>query len=303
MAPDNASRLAQTLSVSYENPSRVVWSQDGKQLALQTATGLVALDGESLNLISQVEIAQPMVLLDFSPTSGKMATTSDQQLVEIRDIATGGVVNSLQLAEPAITASFSTDGKVLAVCMADKIEVQLWNVETGQYFQRIVGFGTAAPVYTAFFSPDGQYLIWMARGTVMMENLSNWYYPNLEHEDFVTAAALSPDNSILATVAGGTYKGNFQPLLKLWDPFTGAENAVLPAGSNNVNSLSFSPDGKLLASNDGALLTLWDVQDGQQIGAVSGHEDGINSVAFSPDGLRIATASSDGTVRMWQVTP
>jgi WD40 repeat protein len=86
---------------------------------------------------------------------------------------------------------------------------------------------------------------------------------------------------------------------------TGEEHVpVLRGHTNQVESVDFSPDGKLLASaGDDRTVRLWDTATGQPDGQpILAHEDIIWQVAFSPDGQTLATASEDGTVKLWQVS-
>ena len=46
-------------------------------------------------------------------------------------------------------------------------------------------------------------------------------------------------------------------------------------------------------------MQVWDVATGAEVQTLPGHTQGIYGVAFSPDGTRLATASSDGTARVY----
>ena len=86
----------------------------------------------------------------------------------------------------------------------------------------------------------------------------------------------------------------------LYDAQTGEELDRLTGHTDEVHSVSFSPNGEMLASGGwDDTVHLWDAQTGNHVRTLSGQTNGGGSVSFSPDGETLASGGWDDTVRLW----
>lgn len=80
--------------------------------------------------------------------------------------------------------------------------------------------------------------------------------------------------------------------MKLWNVASGRLLRSFVGHADHVNSVTFSPDGRLALSGDSETLKLWDIGNGRLIRSLTGHEGSIVSIAFSPDGLTALSAAT-----------
>ena len=113
------------------------------------------------------------------------------------------------------------------------------------------------------------------------------------HTDYVKSVEFSPNGDMLATKSGDS-------TIRLWDPHTG--QFLRTIHTNSEGGIAFSPDGKVLASGGGAekVVNLWNPNTGKLLRSFKAHHNNVSNVAFSPNGNFLASASTDGTIRLWK---
>ena len=74
--------------------------------------------------------------------------------------------------------------------------------------------------------------------------------------------------------------------------------------AETVNTIAFSPGGKLLASGgQDRYLKIWDLEKGRLVHQLCGDSAyGHYTLSFSPDGTRVVAGTGDGLVRLWKVS-
>jgi WD40 repeat protein len=119
------------------------------------------------------------------------------------------------------------------------------------------------------------------------------------------ACAWSPDGKELAVSGDHT-------LIEIFNTETWDRTRVLEGHTGSVLSLAWSPDGAYLASGEGSdrvlvhnkkecqnVIKIGDATSGQELRTLTGHQDGILSLSWSSDNQRLATASDDKNLKMW----
>jgi WD40 repeat protein len=139
------------------------------------------------------------------------------------------------------------------------------------------------------------------------ENINQPYLvPNTSgHTSLVNRLLFTPDGKQLISVSS-------DKTIRVWDVARGATARVLrpPIGKGKEGELmaaALSPDGKTLAVGGVAVgngrlghpIYLIDLAAGRIERTLLGHRNNVTGLAFSPDGKRLASTSSDRTVRIW----
>jgi RNA polymerase sigma factor (sigma-70 family) len=113
--------------------------------------------------------------------------------------------------------------------------------------------------------------------------------------------AVSPDGSKIAFAVEKPRKSASQ--IMVFETTTGKLVHDTDLGEVYVSALAFSADGKLLAGAGIGEVRVWQLGNAKERWRFTGHLGRVDALAFSADNTRLASASNDSTVLVWQISP
>jgi WD40 repeat protein len=236
----------------------------------------------------------------FSPDGRTLASAGQDQTVRLWDVASGKTRAIARGHSDEVNwVTWSPDGRTLATA-SDDCSIRLWDASDGRDLG-VVGKHDRAAV-AVLFTPDGRSLISGGRDKLVRHwdvtarrEIGRWESEVGEVESFsidrLGKTLVVVGHRYCAARFDGSSGHVLNPLV-----ISTREGPEI-----TITGVAVSHDGRLVAARaEGARAVLLDA-DGRRLAVLYGHHETVYSLAFSSDDRTLATASEDGTLRLWDV--
>ena len=263
--------------------------------------------------------------LAFAPDGKHLAAGYEQDhyngLLTVWDLEQRKSLFDQDIPAPVRSVAYSPHGNLLAVGIGSGKQHEdgmalIWETTFKDEKQKYILPWQSNSVYAVHFSPNGKKLgvsggVYTKVGKVCLWDYINNNTVNFDwaekRKDDISCLQFTPDGNHLITPCNRSISVcDLTTRKELW-PAT-------PTLKQWVNSLEFSPDGKVLAAGcfpgdarsrkgECGEIVFWDVSDWklrpQKLTSPSGC---IYTVVFSPDGRYVLGGGDDGTIHIWEIS-
>jgi WD40 repeat protein len=322
IAPDG-----DTLAVSFQDGRIEVWNISENAL-------IQAMDGfpEGIDTIELLPDGLSFIALTMF---------FKHPILQTWNTADGSVINSIDLnafkADYDSQIAFSPDGSKIAITDGN---LQLWDFVSRKLLKTFRGEGGYPSVDDVIFTPDGSQVIYSTYGRVKVAKTSGEIIHTFKRASDPLCSF--SDGQMIMTAGNGVQYwdilegklvkqiplGSYHPWVYLapgcdvfamisWDGYfkvlqNTAEKLGQPVnvfdlranGTYLVSPIAFSPNRELVAAQEAiGKIRIFNLQTGKTVAVLTGHMDRITSLNFTLDGKLLISSSSDGTIRLWGITP
>lgn len=312
----NASPLIQFWDVATGKPgltlqdSNAVWSlaitRDGRRLASAGGSdGINLWELPAGRWLRQVRTPEKtMRHMSLSP-DGRLLAVAGEWVNMVIAADTGALVAEQRgHDDTTFRVCFSPDGGEVASASGDA-SVWLWEPRNGRTRRIFAARPPDVPITSLAFSADGVFeavggvdgvvRVWDARSGAFRHNLRG-------HEGAVQALAFSLESDWL-------YSGGADRTTRLWDMSRGAVSGYLPFFDrlDAIGAVACGGSEGYFASASGSWgrasldhsIKIWQPHFDRPKRALRGHTGGVRAIAYAPRVDVLASASIDGTVKLW----
>jgi serine/threonine protein kinase/WD40 repeat protein len=238
-----------------------------------------------------------VALLVASPDARWLVVGEGRGNLTLWNLETRAIDSRLLVPPGPVRAAFSGDSRLLAYADRDRVRVKA--MIGGEASRELACPGVCVALK---FDAEGRRLLVLGMdGRVVIHDLvdgTSTREVKLEgRAGFILAADVTAD---LEKVVYSDPRGR----LLGYRTTDGKELFSVRMRTSEVRALTFSPDGKVVAVGGGLMdpdIWILNAQDGSEVRRLTGHNGWIGSLAFWPDGKRLASASADQTIRIWDL--
>jgi WD40 repeat protein len=252
--------------------------------------------------------SQKITSVSWSPDGSKICTTSSDWTVRIWSTANGRCLYRL-IGHTGSTLTIGARDQNGTPLLSDVPDSRwVWNNET-ECFERDIE-GHSGSVVSSTWSNDGKYIATgSVDNTVRIWDVGIGKCFNIlrGHKNWIGCVGFSPDGK---GIASGSSDRTIRVYLTATpiDILEDTENqddsiCCLSGHLGVITSVCWSPVGKariLSASTDWSL-RVWDLEQNTCTHVLDEHQGTVTSAMWSFDGRRVASGSTDGTVRVWRI--
>jgi len=221
--------------------------------------------------------------------------------VMIWDYETGSCVKSFELSELPVRCAKFIARKQWFIAASDDMRLRVYNYNTmekikefeaHQDYIRCVEVHPSLP-YILSCSDDMSIKLWDWNQDFECTQFFDG------HNHYVMQVKFNPkDTNTFAS-------GSLDRSIRVWGLGSPVPHYTLEGHEQGVNCIDYYPSGDkpyILSGADDKTVKIWDYQTKSVVHSLEGHSHNVCAVLFHPKLPLIASASEDGTVRLWQST-